>query len=117
VPGAWLTMATHPLYHAYDTPLRAYGISAVDDQQAAGLIMKLGGGIYLWTIITAMFFVWANRHEKAERAGRMVTERDVLTWNGGEEVLTYDEVERAFARTEAASEPTQPPTKPPHRAP
>jgi putative membrane protein len=117
VPGAWLTFATHPLYHAYDTPLRAYGISAVDDQQAAGLLMKLGGGIYLWTIITSMFFVWASRHEKAEKAGRMVTERDVLTWNGGDQVLTYDVVEREFARSEAAQEPTQPPTTPPHRAP
>jgi putative membrane protein len=108
VPGAWLTFATHPLYHAYDTPLRAFGISAVDDQQAAGLIMKLGGGTYLWIIITSMFFVWAARHEKAEKAGRMVTERDVLTWDGGERVLTYDEVEREFARTEATKETTHP---------
>jgi putative membrane protein len=113
VPGAWLTFATNPLYSAYDTPLRAFGISAADDQQAAGLIMKLGGGSYLWGIITGMFFVWASRHEKAEAAGRLVTEREVLTWDRDQAVLTYDEVERQFARTEAAAEPAGPPDRSP----
>src|SRR4051794_32447615 len=91
VPGAWLTFATNPLYSAYDTPLRAFGISAVDDQQAAGLMMKLVGGTSLWTIITGLFFVWAARHEKAQAGDRTVTERDIANWNGGRDVLTYDE--------------------------
>ncbi len=80
VPGAWLTFADRPLYKAYDIPQRMFNISVTQDQQAAGLIMKLGGGAYLWTIITMLFFRWANRHEEAERRGRMVTEHDVLTW-------------------------------------
>jgi putative membrane protein len=101
VPGAWLTFATHALYKSYDTPFRLFGISVEDDQQAAGLIMKLGGGSWLWAIITVKFFMWANRHEQAERAGRRVDERDVLTWA---------KVEQEFSRTEAAAEPR--PTKP-----
>jgi putative membrane protein len=111
VPGAWLTFASNPLYSAYDTPLRAFGISPVDDQQAAGLIMKLAGGSYLWAIITGMFFVWAGRHEKAQAVHRSVTERDILSWEPDKPTLTYDEVERAFARTEAASEPARPPDR------
>ncbi len=80
VPGAWLTFAERPLYKVYDIPQRMFNISVTQDQQAAGLIMKLGGGAYLWTIITMLFFRWANRHEEAERLGRLVSERDVLTW-------------------------------------
>jgi putative membrane protein len=111
VPGAWLTFATNPLYGAYDTPLRAFGISAVDDQQAAGLIMKLGGGSYLWAIITGMFFVWAGRHEKAAAAHRAVSERDIAAWNGGRSVLTYEAVTEQFSRSEPAEEPVRPPDR------
>jgi putative membrane protein len=101
VPGAWLTFATNALYESYDTSFRLSRISVEDDQQAAGLIMKLGGGSWLWVIITAKFFVWANRHEQAERAGRRVDERDVLTWA---------KVEQEFSRSEPAAEPR--PTNP-----
>ena len=80
VPGAWLTFADGAVYKVYDIPQRMWGISVTQDQQAAGLIMKLGGGAYLWTLITMLFFRWAARHEEAERLGRIVTERDVLTW-------------------------------------
>ncbi|CAN5241621.1 hypothetical protein BH18ACT4_BH18ACT4_16210 [soil metagenome] len=80
VPAAWLTFADGVVYSAYDTPLRLWGVSATTDQQVAGLIMKLLGGFYLWTLIIVLFFTWASRHEAAERAGRTVTEHDVLTW-------------------------------------
>jgi hypothetical protein len=39
----------------------------------------------------------------------MVTEREIANWNGGREVLTYDEVERAFAESQAVDEPVRPP--------
>jgi len=97
MPGAWLTFATHPVYSVYATPFRAYHVSAVDDQQMAGLIMKLGGGSWFWAIITGMFFVWAARHEEAQKAGRSVNERDVLTWQ---------KVEQEFAKSDPAPEPT-----------
>ena len=57
-----------------------WGIDVIQDQQAAGLIMKLGGGFYLWAIITALFFKWSARHMAAERRHRPVTEREVLTF-------------------------------------
>jgi putative membrane protein len=96
VPGAWLTFATNALYSSYDTSFRLWDVSVADDQQAAGLIMKLGGGTWLWIIITGKFFVWANRHEEAAKAGRRVDERDVLTWA---------KVEQEFSRSEPAAEP------------
>jgi putative membrane protein len=80
IPSAFLIVAENPIYRAYDGPFRMWGISVIQDQQAAGLIMKLGGGFYLWTIITVLFFKWSARHLEAERQSRVVTERDVLTF-------------------------------------
>ena len=94
VPAAWLTLGGKVIYSAYDTPQRLWGISALSDQQMAGLIMKLGGSAYLWGLITVMFFKWAYRHEQAEQTGEVLSERDVLTW---------DEVERAFEEHPPAS--------------
>lgn len=81
VPAGWLTFAENPVYGAYDTPARLFGISVVDDQQAAGLFMKIGVGAYLWALIAVMFFRWSARHMEAERQGIQVSERDVLTWD------------------------------------
>ena len=61
LPSAWLTLADRPLYSVYDHGPRMWDISVIQDQQAAGLIMKLGGAIYLWTIITVLFFRWAKQ--------------------------------------------------------
>lgn len=123
VPGGWLTFADNAVYSAYDTPLRAFGISVIDDQQAAGVFMKLVAGGELWAIITAMFFVWAFRHQREEealdRASRPAPRVAVTTPPGGgdgskpeaDDSLTYEAVARAFAATEAPSEP-DPPSSP-----
>jgi putative membrane protein len=87
VPGAWMVFATGAVYKTYDIPERMWGISVVTDQQAAGAIMKLVGGTFLWVIIVVIFFRWAARHEQASNRGYVPTEREVLTW---------DEVERSF---------------------
>ncbi|HEX7120318.1 MAG TPA: cytochrome c oxidase assembly protein [Longimicrobiales bacterium] len=63
VPGAWLTFANNPVYEVYDRAYRLWGVGVIDDQQAAGAIMKILGGFYLWTIITVLFFKWASRQE------------------------------------------------------
>jgi putative membrane protein len=67
IPAAWLTFAERPVYSVYDRPYRLWGISVIQDQQAAGLIMKLGGGAYLWTLIIIIFFRWAAKNEASER--------------------------------------------------
>jgi putative membrane protein len=81
VPSAWLIFAEKPLYRVYDTAYRFGNIDAISDQQTAGVIMKLGGGIFLWAVIFVLFFKWAAVHEEAERHGVLVTEHDVLMWD------------------------------------
>ena len=67
VPGGWLTFAENPVYKVYDRAYRLWGISTIDDQQAAGAIMKILGGFYLWAIIIVLFFRWAAQAERTDR--------------------------------------------------
>lgn len=69
VPSSFLTFGETPLYRVYETFPRLWGISAVDDMQVAGLIMKIGGGFLLWAIITVKFFRWAAAENRKELAG------------------------------------------------
>ena len=69
VPAGFLTFAQSTLYEAYDTPLRLWGVTVANDQQMAGLIMKIVGGLYLWTIIAGIFFHWSARQRAAEHKG------------------------------------------------
>ena len=88
IPAAWLTLAEGAVYSSYDRPERLWGLSVTTDQQIAGLIMKLVAGFYLWGIIVALFFRWAHRHMEADKAGRTLTERQILTWDDVESELT-----------------------------
>jgi putative membrane protein len=94
VPAAWLTLADGVVYKAYDIPYRLGGIGVTDDQQTAGLIMKLVGGFYLWTIIVVLFAKWATSFEREEHDRRKAfvppaTEETALTWDD-----VADELER-----------------------
>ena len=42
-----------------------FGLSTLDDQQLAGLIMKIGAGLLLWLIIAVVFFRWAAEEDRA----------------------------------------------------
>lgn len=81
VPSAWLIFADKPIYDVYVHPFTVWGMSTVDDQQTAGVLMKLGAGMYLWAVIAVLFGRWAKRNMEAERGGVKVTERDLLTWD------------------------------------
>ncbi|HIG26079.1 MAG TPA: cytochrome c oxidase assembly protein [Acidimicrobiia bacterium] len=56
IPAAWLTFAEGTVYKHYDNGYELWGISVVSDQQAAGVIMKIIGGFYLWGIILVKFY-------------------------------------------------------------
>ncbi len=103
IPAAWLTLADGVVYKSYDIPYRVFGLSAVTDQQLAGLFMKLAVGGYIWLLIVILFFRWASRHEEADRRGRVVTEREVLTW---------DEVRAEFDALDRLGPPPQEPAAP-----
>ena len=92
VPAAWLTFAEGVVYKQYNTPVRVWGVSVANDQQMAGAIMKLGGSIFLWTIIVIMFIRHFVRTFRAENTGTLVRV---------EEPLTTADVERAFSTTAA----------------
>ena len=68
-----MTFAQGAVYSAYDHDVRMWGIGIRADQQAAGLIMKLMGGIYLWTWIGVLFFRWAGKQQRANTQMRLVT--------------------------------------------
>jgi putative membrane protein len=82
IPASFLTFAQVPLYRYYAHAPRIWGMSAVEDQQLAGAIMKVIGGAVLWAVIATMFFRWYAREERSK---------------SGE--LTWDDVERELQRT------------------
>jgi putative membrane protein len=97
IPAGWLTFAEGVVYKHYNIPTRVWGVSVSNDQQIAGAIMKLGGSIFLWTIIVAMFVKHFVKTFRDENKDDYVRE---------EEVLTTADVERAFEATPPAEEPT-----------
>jgi putative membrane protein len=100
IPAAWLTFAEDVVYDAYDRPLRLWGISAVEDQQLAGAIMKTGGSLFLWSIVIFLFFKrFANRQNDAYdfRPGSRIPEAEIVGHD--ESPLTTADVERAFAQS------------------
>src|SRR5205085_10086871 len=78
VPASFLTFGTTPLYHFYEHVPRLWGLSAITDQQIAGVIMKVIGGLYVWVVVVVGFFRWYSRVE--EGGGAPARGPDVLTW-------------------------------------
>ncbi len=79
VPAAFLTLGDGVVYHFYATVPHPW-ISAIDDQQLAGAIMKVYGGLILWGCIIVMFFRW---YAQSQASGR----NDVLRWEDVEREL------------------------------
>jgi putative membrane protein len=106
VPAAWLTFAEGTVYEAYDNPVRVWGLSVTDDQQLAGAIMKVGGSIFLWSIIIVLWFrrfASSYRDEHQYRRGHLMPTAEIVGHD--EDPLTYDDAVKEFARQPAASEP------------
>jgi putative membrane protein len=99
VPGGWLVFAEDVVYRHYDTVDRLWGIEVLTDQQAAGVVMKLVGGFFLWAVIVTIFGRWAATEaskDEAARQERIKAARD--------RQLTYEQVTEEFARSSAPSE-------------
>lgn len=64
VPASFLTFGDTPLYGVYDKRPKLWGLSALQDQQNAGLIMKIGAGLLLWSLIAMIFFKWASDEDR-----------------------------------------------------
>ena len=102
VPAAWLAMAERPVYSHYgDQPVRVWNIDPINDQQVAGLIMKVGGGFFLWTVVIYMFFKRFGRETLQENSYRRPPASEPTVTSA---VLTYDEVTAAFDASKAPAE-------------
>ena len=78
VPAAFLTFSPLPLYGLYElAPPLWLGFDPIADQQAAGIMMNVGGGLVLWFIIAALFLRWASQREAEDTAARRA--RDAAT--------------------------------------
>lgn len=60
IPASFLTFSHVPLYPAYGDASLAFGLTPVEDQTIAGLIMKVGGTSLIWLVITVIWFRWAS---------------------------------------------------------
>lgn len=66
VPASFFTFGRYPIYGLYELAPRVWGLSAVQDQQIAGLLMKIGGGFILFGVTSVMFFRWYRGQVAAE---------------------------------------------------
>jgi putative membrane protein len=64
IPASFLTFGHRPLYPIYASFPRIWGVDVLNDQLIAGLIMKLVGGLLLWSVIATIFFRWYNQEQR-----------------------------------------------------
>ena len=76
VPASFLTFGSAPLYKFYENVPHLFGLSTLEDQQLAGLIMKIGAGLLLWLIIAVVFFRWAAEEDRANTPRHGLKELD-----------------------------------------
>jgi len=79
VPASFLTFAEGVIYKHYANVPQLWGIDPTTDQMMAGLIMKIGGGLLLWTVIAVIFFRWYAREQRQEA--------ETVTWDDFEREL------------------------------
>ncbi len=99
VPSGFLIFSQGIVYDHYaDAPVRLFGLSVMTDQTAAGLVMKLGGGFFLWATIIVIFARWVSGEARKDREAR----RQRASVGGSH--LTYEEVADHFAKSPAPAE-------------
>ena len=66
--GALITLSGDVLYPFYAAAPRAWegGPAPLADQQLGGLVMWVGGTIYLWAAATVVWFRWSAREESGD---------------------------------------------------
>jgi putative membrane protein len=66
VIASFLVFADHPVYefYAWAPDHRMLGLSAVDDQKWAAVVMKLLGGTLLWAVMATIFFRWFAQEDR-----------------------------------------------------
>ena len=78
---AFLTFSEVPVYATFELAPPVGTLSTRDDQLVAGLLMKVGGALVLWTSITILWFRWYRRSQQDEASlssGRSTVSRIAL---------------------------------------
>lgn len=75
----YLTFSRFPVYSVFELAPRVHGIGAHADQQVAGLIMKIVGGLILMGAVTVIFLRWSRREEEAPGLARRPESRGDVT--------------------------------------
>ncbi len=110
VPAGFLTFAEGALYESYDHQVRLWGVDIATDQQMAGLIMKLVGGLYLWAWIVSRM-VRYTRESHSSRELTLVERTSPAKPTGGadpgeigtlDDELTFEAVQAEFERADPA---------------
>lgn len=78
VPASFLTFATEPIYRAYVSFPKPWGLTPTEDQTMAGGIMKIGGAALLWSVIGMIWFRWAAREGARQQDERRAAGRAIL---------------------------------------
>lgn len=65
--GALLTFAGHPFYRAHFTTTAAWGLTPLEDQQLAGLIMWMPASLIHLGALVVLFIAWMKDAESAAR--------------------------------------------------
>ncbi|MDE2816649.1 MAG: cytochrome c oxidase assembly protein [Chloroflexota bacterium] len=63
--GVLITVSGQVLYTAYLLPREGSAFAALDDQRIGGLIMWMGGGLYMLLPLAVVFFRWAQQDAAA----------------------------------------------------
>jgi len=64
VPASFLTFSDYPIYVVYEQAVRVGTLTATEDQQLAGLMMKIVGGLIIFGTATVFFFRWYRQEER-----------------------------------------------------
>jgi len=106
VPAGWLVFAEGAVYRQYEQPVRVWGLSVTDDQQLAGVIMKIGGGMFMWILVVIIFITRTGPNSTGQgsyrRSGRMP---DAEITGNDSNPLTYEQVTEAFAASDRWAKP------------
>ena len=78
VIASFLAFADTVVYEFYAAaPKRYWGLSVVNDQRIAAIIMKLAGAAIIWGVMAVIFFRWFNEEDRQAAARADVRWSDV----------------------------------------
>ena len=70
--GALLALARRPWYWSHLGTTRPWGLTPLEDQQLAGLIMWIPGGLFFYGVMSVVFFRWVSRGAGDDTASAQV---------------------------------------------